>query len=178
MHGHGVTFSPWTIRDTFAIASLSQPVSGVKLDTPQGPVWTDFAGQAVVSSVSAWRPARVEIDTGTLPKNMDVGNGTRIVTLGKGAVGQLDFTALTQRRALANVTLADGTKLPKGIALEDMQGNYLTTSVDDGVVFFNDVQPAQQVVAKLDNRTCTFALTLPAETNTNTFYETVSEVCK
>lgn len=178
MHGHGVTFSPWTISDTFAIASLSQPVSGVKLDTPQGPVWTDFAGQAVVSSVSAWRPARVEIDTGTLPKNMDVGNGTRIVTLGKGAVGQLDFTALTQRRALANVTLADGTKLPKGIALEDMQGNYLTTSVDDGVVFFNDVQPAQQVVAKLDNRTCTFALTLPAETNTNTFYETVSEVCK
>lgn len=178
VHGQGVTFSPWAIRDTFAIAALDKPVSGVRIDTPQGPVWTDFRGQAVVPSVGAWRPARVEVDTETLPKNMDIGNGTRVVTLGKGAVGHLDFTALTQRRALVNVTLANGKKLPKGIALEDSHGNYLTTSVDDGVVFFNDVEPAQLVVAKLDNGTCAFGLKLPKEANTDTFYETVNEVCK
>ncbi|WP_417653546.1 fimbria/pilus outer membrane usher protein, partial [Escherichia coli] len=80
VHGQGVTFSPWAIRDTFAIAALDKPVSGVRIDTPQGPVWTDFRGQAVVPSVGAWRPARVEVDTETLPKNMDIGNGTRVVT--------------------------------------------------------------------------------------------------
>ena len=119
-----------------------------------------------------------EKETGSIT-NLYVTPVTRIeFLLGKGAVGHLDFTALTQRRALVNVTLANGKKLPKGIALEDSHGNYLTTSVDDGVVFFNDVEPAQQVVAKLDNGTCAFGLKLPKEANTDTFYETVNEVCK
>ena len=50
-HRHGVTFTPWAIRDTFAIASLDKPVSGVRIETSQGPVWTDFSGQAVIPSV-------------------------------------------------------------------------------------------------------------------------------
>lgn len=70
-----------------------------------------WSGSGTVSG--NWRPARVEVDTETLPKNMDIGNGTRVVTLGKGAVGHLDFTALTQRRALVNVTTANGKSCRK-----------------------------------------------------------------
>lgn len=90
-HRHGVTFTPWAIRDTFAIASLDKPVSGVRIETSQGPVWTDFSGQAVIPSVSAWRDAAVEINTATLPKNMDIGNGLRMLKQGRGAVGKSAF---------------------------------------------------------------------------------------
>ncbi len=50
LHRQGVTFSPYTIKDTFGIAHLSKPESGIEIATPQGPVWTDFWGQAVVQA--------------------------------------------------------------------------------------------------------------------------------
>jgi nitrate reductase delta subunit len=34
-HGDGMTFSPWPINDTFAVAQLDSNISGVKIDTPQ-----------------------------------------------------------------------------------------------------------------------------------------------
>lgn len=44
MHKDGVTFSPYSIKDTFAIARLSEPKAGVEITTPQGTVWTDRWG--------------------------------------------------------------------------------------------------------------------------------------
>lgn len=177
-HSQGVTFSPWSINDTFAIAALDKPVSGVKIDTPQGPVWTDYRGQAVIPSVRAWRKSRVEVETETLPKNMDIGNGTRIVRQSRGAVGQVNFQAITQRRALLTVTLANGAKLPKGVAIANSEGDYLTTSVDEGVVFLNDVKEQQTLTAQLDTGVCHFDVMLPKEANENIFYETANSVCK
>ncbi|HBC9238904.1 TPA: fimbrial biogenesis usher protein [Klebsiella oxytoca] len=177
-HSQGVTLSPWAIRDTFAIAALDKPVSGVKIDTPQGPVWTDYRGMAVIPSVGAWRTSRVEVNTETLPKNMDIGNGTRMLKQGRGAVGKVGFSAVTQRRALLTITMADGRKLPKGMAISDNDGNYLTTSVDDGIVFLNEVKAQQTLTAQLDNGTCQFTLDLPEEANPDIFYETANGVCK
>lgn len=177
-HSSGVTFSPWAIRDTFAIAALDKKVAGIKLDTPQGPVWTDTWGQAVIPSVTAWLASRVEVNTETLPKNMDVGNGTRMMKQGRGAVGKVQFSAVTQRRALMTITLARGKKLPKGIAITDEKGNYLTTSVDDGVVFINDVKPQQTLVADLDNGECRFVVNLPEQSSPDVFYEIAKGVCQ
>lgn len=36
MHKDGVTLSPYSIKDTFAIAKLSEPKAGVEITTPQG----------------------------------------------------------------------------------------------------------------------------------------------
>ncbi|WP_164708612.1 fimbria/pilus outer membrane usher protein, partial [Pseudomonas viridiflava] len=52
-HSSGVTFSPYPVRDTLALVSVGD-MSGVKLTTPSGPVWTDGQGQAVVPQVSAY----------------------------------------------------------------------------------------------------------------------------
>lgn len=178
VHSGGVTLSPLTIRDTFAIAQLDKPVAGVKLDTPQGPVWTDFRGQAVIPSVNAWQASRVELRTETLPKNMDIGNGTRVLKQARGAVGKVQFGTLTQRRVLMTAKMPDGKPLPKGVAITDAAGNYLTTSVDDGVLFLNDVANDQRFTAQLESGSCTLALSLPDEAPKDTFYETVSGICK
>lgn len=44
-------------------------------DTPQGQVWTDRWGRAVVPRLSAYSSNRVEVMTSTLPRNVDIGNG-------------------------------------------------------------------------------------------------------
>lgn len=177
-HSQGVTFSPLPISDTFALAKVENNVSGVKLNTPQGAVWTDFRGNAVIPSLQAWQTANIEIDNSSLPKNVDVGNGIRTLKQGRGAVGKVNFSTLTQRRALLNITLPDGRKLPRGLAIEDDQGNYVTTSVDDGVVFVNNINEEITLVAKVNERACKIHLTFPEKAPEDIFYETASGVCQ
>src|SRR5260364_379801 len=45
--------SPEPIEDTFGIASVGN-LSGVKIDTPQGTVWTDTWGRAVIPRLPAF----------------------------------------------------------------------------------------------------------------------------
>ncbi|WP_347116536.1 fimbria/pilus outer membrane usher protein [Leclercia sp. S52] len=177
-HANGVTFSPLPVRDTFGVVSLDQPVSGVKIDTPQGPVWTDFRGYAVLPSLNAWQNSRVEVNTETLPKNMDIGNGTRVLNQGRGSVGKVQFTAITQRRVLLEVSTKEGKKLPKNIAITDDRGTYLTTSVDEGVVFLDNASARQTLVAQTEPDNCRITLTLPDQAQAGVFYETAKGVCQ
>ena len=177
-HANGVTFSPLPVRETFGIVSLDKDVAGVKIDTPQGPVWTDYRGYAVLPSLNAWRQSRIEIGTETLPKNMDVGNGIRVLKQGRGSVGKVQFTAIAQRRVLLEVSTSDGKKLPKNLAITDERGNYLTTSVDEGVVFLNDATASQILVAQKAPDHCRIVLRLPEKAKSDVFYETAKGVCQ
>ncbi len=177
-HSEGITLSPLPVRETFGVASLAQPVAGVKIDTPQGPVWTDARGYAVLPSLNAWQTSRVEVNTETLPKNMEIGNGTRMLSQGRGSVSKVKFSAITQRRVLLSVTTADGKKLPKNLAITDEQGNYLTTSVDEGVVFLNNVTSKQMLVAQREPGSCRISLVLPEQAESGVFYETAKGVCQ
>ena len=177
-HGDGVTFSPWAVRDTFAIAQLDNKIAGVKMDTPQGSVWTDAWGRAVVPALPPYRDALVQINTETLPRNVDVGNGTLVLRQGRGSVGNANFRVLEQRRAMLYVSLLNGKKLPRGVLIEDSEGGYVTTSVDDGIVFINNAKPQQILVARLEEGSCRFEVSLPEKSDPNTFYDTANEVCK
>lgn len=178
VHDQGVTFSPWTINDTFAIAKMDNNIAGVRITSQAGPVWTDFRGNAVIPSIQPWRTSGVEIDTASLPKNVDIGNGTKMIKQGRGAVGKVGFSAITQRRALLNITLSDGKKLPRGVAIEDSEGNYLTTSVDDGVVFLNNIKPDMVLDIKDEQQSCRIHLTFPEDAPKDVFYETATGECQ
>ncbi len=177
-HADGITFSPLPVRETFGIVSLAEPVSGVKIETPQGPVWTDSRGYAVLPSLNAWQTSRIEVNTETLPKNMDIGNGTRMVQQGRGSVGKVQFNAITQRRVLLHVTMVNGKKLPKNLAITDDKGNYITTSVDEGVVFLNNATTRQTLAAQGESESCRITLVLPEQAETGVFYETAKGVCQ
>ena len=177
-HENGITLSPMSVRETFGIASLAQPVAGVKIDTPQGPVWTDARGYAVLPSLNAWQKSRIEVNTETLPKNMDIGNGTYMLNQGRGSVGKVQFNVISQRRVLMEVSTAEGKKLPKNTAITDEQGNYLTTSVDDGVVFLSNASASQVLVAQGEPASCRIKLKLPEQAEKDVFYEAVKGVCQ
>ncbi|MCS2155562.1 fimbrial biogenesis usher protein [Scandinavium sp. H11S7] len=179
-HDHGVTFSPYNVKDTFAIARLSEPVSGIEMSTPQGTVWTDAWGQAVVPGMPLYRNARIEINGSTLPKSMDLANGTKVVAVGHGSVSELGFKVLNSRRVMIRVKNTDGKLLPKGISIVDQKGRYVVTSVDDGQIFLNDIDGISALYATNDDgqRQCQIHWKLADKQDPDAFYEQTGGVCR
>lgn len=175
-HGDGVTFSPYRVADTYAIASLDKPVAGVEIDTSRGAVWTDKWGQAVIPALSPFRESTIEVNTQSLPGNLDVRNGSTAIKASHGAVAKWEFATLSQRRMLLSINRADGTPLPEGVSIVNGAGEYVTTAPEDGVIFLNDISASQQLYAKLDDGRCKLTYTLP-EAELNKFYEEVTGKC-
>lgn len=180
MHNDGITFSPYTIGQTFAIAKLNVPRSGVEIESPQGTVWTDYRGQAVISGLNEWRRSRIEVNTNKLPQSMVLANGVKYVAVGHGSVSEVKFNVLESRRVMLKVKTADGKTLEKGLAIEDEKGNYIVTSVDDGHVFLNDVERISglYVLDKYNHRQCKIIYTLGGDWDKEAFYEQVEGVCQ
>ncbi len=175
-HSDGVTFSPYRVSDTYAIARLDKPVAGIEIDTTRGAVWTDKWGRAIIPALTPFRESSIEINTESLPGNLDVRNGRTAIKASHGAVAKWEFATLSQRRVLLNIQRADGTPLPEGVSIVDAAGEYVTSAPEDGVIFLNDISASQQLYAKLDEGRCKLTYTLP-EAEPNKFYEEVTGKC-
>ncbi|WP_336284894.1 fimbrial biogenesis outer membrane usher protein [Citrobacter arsenatis] len=180
MHKSGVTFTPYSIRDTFAIAKLNEQKAGVEITTPQGTVWTDKWGQAVIPALNEWRNSRIEIDANKLPQSMTLANGTKYVAAAHASVSEVSFKVLNSRRVMLRVKRADGSALAKGLSIVDGKGNYVVTSVDDGHVFLNDADQLDALYAmdNNNNRICKIAYTLNQKRDEEAFYEEVNGECR
>ncbi|HDS9459555.1 TPA: fimbrial biogenesis outer membrane usher protein [Enterobacter asburiae] len=180
MHKEGVTFSPYSIKDTFAIAKLSEPKAGVEITTPQGTVWTDRWGQAVIPGLTEWRNSRIEVDANKLPQSMTLANGTKYIAAAHGSVSEVSFKVLNSRRVMLRIKQADGKPLTKGLSVVDDKDNYVVTVVDDGHVFLNDADQVAALYAINDDnqRLCKLDFTLPAKHDEDAFYEEVNGVCR
>lgn len=180
MHKEGVTFSPYSIKDTFAIAKLSEPKAGVEITTPQGTVWTDRWGQAVIPGLTEWRNSRIEVDANKLPQSMTLANGTKYIAAAHGSVSEVSFKVLNSRRVMLRTKQADGKPLTKGLSVVDDKDNYVVTVVDDGHVFLNDADQVAALYAINDDnqRLCKLDFTLPEKHDEDAFYEEVNGVCR
>lgn len=147
-HKDGVTLSPYPVRDTFGVLKAGER-SGLKLQTPRGPVWTDGFGRAVAASFPAYTRSRLEVDNTGLPRNVEVLNGFQEVEAGRGSVQHLDFSVMSVRRLLLKVRTVDRQWLPKGAMVHDEQGQYLTTVLDAGTIFLPDAKPDQKLHVRL-----------------------------
>ena len=108
MHKDGVTFSPYSIKDTFAIARLSEPKAGVEITTPQGTVWTDRWGR-VIPGLTEWRNSRIEVDANKLPQSM-TGERDQYIAAAHGSVSEVSFKVLNSRRVMLRIKQADGSR--------------------------------------------------------------------
>lgn len=180
MHKSGVTFTPYTIRDTFAIAKLNEQKAGVEISTPQGTVWTDKWGQAVIPGLNEWRNSRIEIDANKLPQSMTLANGTKFIAAAHASVNEVNFSVLNSRRVMLRVKKADGSALDKGLSIVDEKGNYIVTSVDDGHVFLNDADQIKALYAMDNNnaRLCKIDYVLSDKRDEDAFYEEVNGECR
>jgi outer membrane usher protein FimD/PapC len=177
LHRDGATLSPYPLRDTFGVLKAGDR-SGVKLNTPQGPVWTDGSGRAVAASLPAWSTARLEVDPLSLSRNVEVLDGVKEVQPARGSVQQLDFSLVTVRRLLLNAMTVDRQWLAKGLSVHDEQGRYLTTVQDAGTIFLPDAKAGQRLHVQLpDNTQCVLRFPLSESPEDSALIERVDATC-
>ncbi|WP_447775343.1 fimbria/pilus outer membrane usher protein [Variovorax boronicumulans] len=176
-HKDGVTFSPYPVEDTFGIVSVGG-VPGVKIVTPQGPVWTDAWGRAVAPRLLPYHTSRLEISTKSLPRNIDLVNGYQELEAGRGSVNHIRFGVINARRVLLKATGPEGRVLEKGLAVVDGDNQYLTSVVDGGQVFLPDVQGGANLRVTLSNGdTCRLDFSLPETSDASTYFESADATC-
>ncbi len=177
LHANGVTLSPYPVQDTFGIVSASG-VSNVKINTPQGPVWTDRWGRAVVPRLSAYSSNRVEVMTSTLPRNVDIGNGFHQVDPGRGSVNRIDFELTRVRRVMLNARDSEGNPLPSGAYVLDGRQKYVGTVLEQGQVFLNDGAGTDALTVALpDGRECRLQYELPERAGPGVLFESADARC-
>lgn len=177
-HQNGVTFSPYAVRDTFALMSVPG-ISGVKIQTPQGPVWTDAAGMAVAPYMPAYSEARLELVTKSLPKNADIKNGIQVVGLSRGAVSNVVFEVIRSRRVLLKIMDEQGQAMSKGVSVFNEENQWITSVGANGTVFLTGDQLASSIrLTNLAGRSCVVNAELPAQPTTESFYENAESVCQ
>ncbi|WP_178084415.1 fimbria/pilus outer membrane usher protein [Pseudomonas sp. CFBP13528] len=177
LHGGGVTFSPYPVRDTFALVSVDA-MSGIKLSTPSGPVWTDWQGQAVVPQVAAYGRSPVEVQTRSLPRNADINNGLAMISAGRGAVERVEFGVGLTRRLLLTVSTEQGTPLPAGASVSNANGEFITLVQESSQVFLpNVLAPSTLWITTPQGRRCQLRYSLPEKADPSVYFETAPARC-
>ncbi|WCM50408.1 fimbria/pilus outer membrane usher protein [Pseudomonas sp. WJP1] len=178
LHGGGLTLSPYAVSDTFALLSVGD-MGSIKVSTPSGPVWTDWQGQAVIPQVAAYGRSPVEVDTKTLPRNADIHNGLAVISAGRGAVDTVEFGITMTRRALLKATTVNGAPLPRGATVNNGDGEFVTLVQDGGLVFLPNVLDRRALwVSAPGLERCELRFELPADADTNAYYETAPAKCR
>lgn len=178
LHSGGLSFSPYPVQDTFALVDVPG-LSGARIKTPQGPVWTDWKGSAVAANMPPYYEDRLELATENLPRNIDVQNGLQITRPGRGSVGKYSFKLLTNRRVLLHTRDSTGRYVPKGEAIVNSQDQYVATVGGEGAVFLSD-EPLLKVplyVRSFNKQLCQLSFTLPEKAPEDGLYEEVDAVC-
>ncbi|WP_448652837.1 fimbria/pilus outer membrane usher protein [Pseudomonas fluorescens] len=178
LHEDGVTFSPYPVRDTFAVMSVGE-MAGIKVSTPSGPVWTDWQGQAVVPQLSAYGRSPVEVQTRSLPRNADIHNGLTVIAAGRGAVDKVHFGVAITRRALLNVTTDSGQPLPRGATVTSADGEFITLVQEGSQVFLPDVLDPRALWVKAPGQPrCRLDFELPKDADPEVYFETAPARCR
>lgn len=174
-----VLFSPYRITETFGTVSVDG-MSGVRVETPAGPVWTNRKGKAVLPSLSGWQTSTVSLDATSLNKGSDVVNGYEEVRLARGAVSRVGFAVVSTRRVLIRVTDTRGGRLPPRATVYNDQGQFMSVTSEDGTVFISDARPGMVLEIEAPSGSCRLSLSgLPAQRPENTgLYEELTAVCR
>ncbi|MDL4618947.1 fimbria/pilus outer membrane usher protein [Citrobacter amalonaticus] len=110
-HPHGLTLSQ-PLGEQFAVVN-ADGASGIKFQNQYG-IRTDWWGNAVIPSLSAYQENRIGLDTTTLPDDVDSSDTAVTVVPSRNAAVQAHFHARTGSRVLLTLTLPDGKPVPFG----------------------------------------------------------------
>lgn len=178
INNNAVTFSPYEIGDTFAVVSVGEHPD-IEIQTPNGKVWTDSKGNAVVSSLSSFSSNLIEINTKTAPKNLDIMSGVRRVTPSRGTFKNIVFDAKKVNRLLVYAVDKNNKPLPSGAFVTYAHNDVIVGFVEQGgMIFFNDV-PKHPVKVNLGkNMYCSMKMNNDTLSAPSDVFTTVHEICE
>lgn len=170
-------FSPYAIGDTYAVMQAGD-LSGARIITPAGPVWTDYSGRAVASNLTPYRNSRLELGVDGLPRNVEVKDAVNVLDAGRGSVGRVAFKAVRIRHLLLTVHDAQGKSL-EGASVLAPDDRFLTIVGPESKLFIDAEQFASGALQlKPESGPACFIQFKPnARPDDNAIYETASTVC-
>lgn len=89
-------------------------LSGVPVRGYGGIAHTNFLGKAVITDISSYYRSSVNVDLDSLPDDVEATRSVIQDTLTEGAIGYRRFGILSGQKAMAVITLADGSTPPFG----------------------------------------------------------------
>lgn len=144
-HPHGLTLAQ-PLGDEFAIINTGG-ASGVRFLNQRG-IQTDWQGNAVIPSLSAYQENGIRIDTTTLPEDVDTDDTALTLIPSRNAAVSAQFRAHVGYRVLIRLTRPNGETVPFG-AVATVESPPLSGIVDDtGTLYLAGVPGDIQVKIK------------------------------
>lgn len=131
-HPEGVTLSQ-PLGDQFAIVSTGG-ASGVRFKNQRG-IQTDWFGNAIIPSLTAYQQNTLRVDTTTLPEDVDTNATAVMVIPSRSAAVVARFDARVGYRVLVTLTRDNGRPVPFG-AVASVEGQSQSGIVDDGGLLY------------------------------------------
>jgi outer membrane usher protein FimD/PapC len=133
---------------------------------------------AVIPGLPAYQSSLVEVEGKSLPRQVDIKNGTQSLEVGRGSFSKVDFEVVKVRRVLLRAVDQSGQALPKGASVLTADNSFLTSVVGDGLIFLNNIDAPQTLTVSSPNATsCKLQLELSEQIDESQLYENTAAVC-
>ena len=162
-HPHGVTLAQ-PLGGQFAIINANN-APGVRFQNQRG-IQTDWQGNAVIPSLTAYQENRIRIDTTSLPEDVDSSDTAVTVIPSRNAAVMAHIDAHVGYRLLITLTRPDGKAVPFGAIATTSGTPVLSGIVDDsGILYLAGVKETAELDVKWgheSNQQCRASVTLDA----------------
>lgn len=148
-HPRGITLSQ-PLGSQFAIVD-ADGAAGVSFQNQRG-IHTDMFGNAIIPSISAYQENHINIDTTTLPDDVDSSNTSSTVVPSRNAAVVAHFSARRGYRALVTLVQSSGQPLPFGTMVTSEDGLLNGIADDQGVVYLAGLSGTVTLKAKWGNQ--------------------------
>lgn len=150
VHEDGVTFGQ-PLGETVALVK-APGANGVGISNQTG-VKTDWRGYAIVPFTSPYRRNQVQLNTETLPDNVDLELTNQGVVPTRGAVVRASFVANLGQRAMMTLLRMNGAPVPFGAMVTNMSGQTAQSFIvgENGQVYLTGLADKGTLLAKWGN---------------------------
>lgn len=179
-HQDGITFGQ-PMGETVALVK-APGASGVGVSNQTG-VKTDWRGYAIVPYTSPYRKNQVQLNTETLPDNVDVTLTNQNVVPTRGAVVRANFEANVGQRVLMTLLKASGAPIPFGATVSDPAQKTAQGFIvgDGGQVYLTGLADSGTLQVKWGSgaqEQCQVSYSLAKQTTGNTGVQTLNAQCR
>ncbi|HBE9180055.1 TPA: fimbrial biogenesis outer membrane usher protein [Serratia fonticola] len=179
-HQDGITFGQ-PLGETIALVK-APGASGVGVSNQTG-VKTDWRGYAIVPYSSPYRKNQVQLNTATLPDNVDLTLTSQNVVPTRGAVVRASFEANVGQRVLMTLLRTGGAPIPFGATVSDPAQKTAQGFIvgDNGQVYLTGLADSGTLNVKWGSgadQQCQVSYALVKQITDNTSVQTLNGQCR
>ncbi|CAI1832573.1 Outer membrane usher protein fimD precursor [Serratia fonticola] len=178
-HGDGVTFGQ-SMGETIALVQ-APGANGVGVSGQTG-VKTDWRGYAIVPYAAPYRKSQIQLNTETLPDNVDLALTHQTVIPTRGAVVKASYQTNVGQRVLMTLLRQGGAPVPFGATVSDPAQQTAQGFIvgDGGQVYLTGMAESGTLQVKWGtgvDQQCQVSYSLTKQTTNNTGIQTLNGQC-